>query len=180
MGNPKRGGTKVRPFLAASSSLRKLLLVSFVYTNIICIIQQGSTLEYKNNRLNIIPCIPTQQVITRIKYIVIILLVFFSCFELKAQAKLDSLSAIWNNEANTDTSRLNAIDQISMDLVAHYPDSAIYYALIMDKYAREKGFKEYIARSLYIIGNAYDSKGELSEAGNYFERANIIYGEIGN
>lgn len=107
------------------------------------------------------------------------LILLFSHFSL-AQINHDSLLSVWNDETIADTNRLHAIDQIGLDFMESKPDSAIYYAILQSEYAEQKGLKEYIAKSFYILGKAHESKGELRESIYYFQIAFDLNTEIGN
>ena len=112
--------------------------------------------------------------------IVMLFIVLLITISTQAQSDRDSLMRVWNDEALADTSRLNAIDQLGFDFIDPAPDSAIHYALMQNKFAEERGLKEYSADALDVLGRAYESKGELSDAFNYFQRSYELYEEVGN
>jgi len=98
-----------------------------------------------------------------------------------AQENIDSLYAVWNNDANEDTSRLNALDDyIYYAYLKKGNDSASYYANIQIAYAKEKGFPEYLADGYYNLAGAFSNNGELSKAINYFKKSLLIYEDQGN
>lgn len=60
-------------------------------------------------------------------------------FSFKSQINIDSLWSVWNDESQSDTSRLDAMRMISWEgyLFTH-PDSAFYFAQLMYDFAKEK------------------------------------------
>lgn len=98
----------------------------------------------------------------------------------RVQSNQDSLLRIWDNISLADTTRLNAIYQLGTQYINLAPDSTIHYALIQLDFTQEKRFMEYKADALYNLGRAYEKKGKLSDAIDYFENAYNLYEELEN
>jgi tetratricopeptide (TPR) repeat protein len=109
-----------------------------------------------------------------------IFLFFFlnTCF---AQVNVDSLRAVWNDQNQADTTRLNSIDNL---IFSHYlmtnSDSTNFYAQKMFVFATEKGLKKYQANAFHNMGNYEQGNGNEPEALKYFERSLTLRQEIGD
>ena len=98
-----------------------------------------------------------------------------------SQVNLDSLWAVWEDNTMEDTVRLDAMGNFTFyGYLKNKPDSAIHFALIQHEFAKERGYNEYSADAMDIIGRAYESMGVLSEAVNYYEKAYKLYETVGN
>ncbi len=88
------------------------------------------------------------------------------------KVKQDSLMVIWNDQAQPDTIRLNAINQIASEgFRIKNPDSAVYYAQLQYDFASTIKNKEFQVLALNAQGDAYLLKGELDIALDLFTQA---------
>lgn len=125
--------------------------------------------------------ISKQKIITQLKNIFFPIVFVFLSIGLQAQINLDSLWSVWIDETKEDTSRLKALDDFTYKgFINKQNDSAVYYAQIQFEFAHEKGLKEYSADALDNLGRAYEDKGKLSEAINYYQRSYELYLKVGN
>ncbi len=122
------------------------------------------------------------------------LVLFFVCSVIYGQKiKLDSLWAVYNNSAQSDTSRLKAIHDIARSYQNNNPDTAIIIAEREIQLAEKARQKKYQANALNTIGTAYWNEGNYSRALDYYLQALQIreetkdkkgvggcYGNIGN
>ncbi|MCK5764843.1 MAG: tetratricopeptide repeat protein [Bacteroidales bacterium] len=112
--------------------------------------------------------------------IVILLILLLNAIGAQAQSDRDSLKRVWNNISFADTSRLNALYQLGHSFIDSDQDSAIYYAIIQNEFALERGLLEYSADAQDVLGDVYDSKGELTKAVNYYEKAYELFEKVRN
>jgi len=100
---------------------------------------------------------------------------------LHAQANLDSLWNVWEDDTKADTSRLKALDDYTYHgYIQKQSDSAIYFAQIQLEFAQAKGLKAYSADAFDNLGRAYEDNGELSAAINCFQQTHDLNEELGN
>lgn len=92
-----------------------------------------------------------------------------------AQTNLDSLWNVWQDETLEDTIRLNALADVGYHLTETEPDSALYFASLLNTFALRKGLEYYIGKAHLISGYAYDAKGTLDLAFEELEHANDIF-----
>jgi tetratricopeptide (TPR) repeat protein len=98
-----------------------------------------------------------------------------------SQLAIDSLWRVFNDDAQSDSVRLGAIDKIAWDgYLYKLPDSSIYYAKIQHDFAKKTGNKHHLAMSLNTMGAAYDMLGSLRKALDYYEKALKIRREMGD
>lgn len=102
-----------------------------------------------------------------------------SSFSLHAQADLDSLWGVWNNEMVVDTSRAQALHNIAkFGYLYSQPDSAYYYAQILYDFASRKGLKKEMASALSIQGGSYYVRADFPKALEYYHQCISICEEI--
>jgi adenylate cyclase len=94
---------------------------------------------------------------------------------------LDSLWNVWQDRNKHDTTRLNALTLFINDgYLFSKPDSALYFININYNYAKEKGLKKNMVAALFLKGTYYGNRGELKEAGTYYQESIKVAEEIGN
>jgi len=95
------------------------------------------------------------------KKILLVACFFLSMLSLYAGSNKDSLWAVWNNKALSDTSRMNAFHHL---IYNHYcmsnPDSGIILSETLLKFALEKNSKRYEAIAHNLIGFANVHRGD--------------------
>lgn len=97
-----------------------------------------------------------------------------------SQSYLDSLWNTWNDKNLTDSKRLYALyDLISDGYLHSQPDSAFYYSQMYYEYAKQKGLKKEMSKSLYIQGYSLAIIGEYEEAIGYYNKGLKIMEGIG-
>lgn len=119
------------------------------------------------------------------KKLLLIVAIFGAFLTTNAQsfpkAKQDSLMVIWNDVAQHDTIRLNAVGKIAMEGYRFKnPDSAFYYAQLQYEFAQSVKNKEYIVEALNMQGDFYLLKGDPDKAFDLLSRALEISEEIGD
>jgi signal transduction histidine kinase len=88
------------------------------------------------------------------------------------KVKQDSLLVIWNDQAQPDTIRLNAINQIASEgFRIKNPDSAVYYAQLQYDFASTIKNKEFQVLALNAQGEAYLLKNDPDKALDLFAQA---------
>ena len=93
----------------------------------------------------------------------------------------DSLWGVWKDTGTADSSRFKAMYKLVWDgYMQSHPDSAIYYAQLMETAATRKGLKKEIAAALNLEGNAAYNKGDLDQAMELHTRSLAIRMEIGD
>lgn len=96
-----------------------------------------------------------------------------------AQTNLDSLWKVWNDAAQRDTNRLNALDKIIWDgFLYTNTDSALSLAKIEGTFAEEKGLKKYQAKAINAEGVAFLIQGKYDDALQSFNSAKKFYEEL--
>jgi pentatricopeptide repeat protein len=113
------------------------------------------------------------------KKIIFILLLFPALCN--AQVNLDSLFGVWNDQTQSDTNRLKAMNAISWDgYLFSQPDSAFYFAQLQLDFAKEKGQKKYMANALNTQGISSAIQGDYAIAMDYYTQSLKIHEELGN
>lgn len=93
-----------------------------------------------------------------------------------SQANLDSIWGVWENSANHDTVRLNAIyDYIVNGYIYSDPDSAAYFAQMQYDFARATSQDKYMAKSLHMMGIAAYFVGNYDKAIQKFNEAIDVF-----
>ncbi|HEY0031480.1 MAG TPA: tetratricopeptide repeat protein [Bacteroidia bacterium] len=112
----------------------------------------------------------------------IIYLLFFLCsFEGMSQVNIDSLWKVWNNTANPDTVRLEAMGIISFDgYIYSNSDSAFYCAQLQYNFAKKCGNKKYQAQALNTQGTSFYMRGDHGTAIDFYTKSLKIREEIGD
>jgi len=114
-----------------------------------------------------------------------ILVSFFSVFLLvfvtHAQINLDSLWNIWQDETQSVTARLNALDEFAWEgYLFSQPDSAFYFAQMQFEFAESKGLKTQMARALGMQGVSFALRSDVPMALDYYQRCLKMYEELGD
>src|SRR5690554_5705938 len=98
-----------------------------------------------------------------------------------AQMNIDSLWSVWNNQNQPDSSRLNAMLEISWEgYLFTQPDSAFYYAQVLYDEAKVKGNRVFMADALNIQGISFSIRNNYKRAIEYYTQGLKINEEIGN
>jgi two-component sensor histidine kinase len=98
------------------------------------------------------------------------------CF---AQNK-DSLWAVYNNKAETDTTRLKALYDLANSYLNDNPYTSIVFAQLELQLAEKTNQIKYKAKALNLIGVLHKNKGLYPSALDYFLKALTIFQEIKN
>ena len=115
------------------------------------------------------------------KKLLLIILISFSGICLSAQTNLDSLWGVWNEKAQPDTIRLQAMHKIAWNgHLFSQPDSAFYFAQMQYELAEKRGLKKQMARALNTQGISFTIRGDFPEALNYYQMTLKIFEEIGH
>ena len=86
-----------------------------------------------------------------------------------AQANLDSLWKVWNDESQADTNRLNAMHNIAWDgYLFSQPDSAFYFAQIQYDFAKSIDNKYHLAAALNLQAVSFAIRSKNEEALKYY------------
>ena len=112
-----------------------------------------------------------------------LLLIFFLllCFSPKAQTDQNSLWALWGDDRQHDTIRLQAMNDLLWKFyLFSKPDSAFLLAQLEYDFAEQKGEKIYCAQALNSQGLSFYNRGDLAKALEYALRALAINEEMGN
>jgi len=115
-----------------------------------------------------------------IKQIINILIIFFIQYiPVFCQDKLDSLE-IELNAAQSDTSKIRILLDITEHLYQFNPAKATFYADQSLLLSEEIGDKKGIADSYYNLGVINKNKGRYEYAIDFFSKSKLIYDEIGD
>ncbi len=88
-----------------------------------------------------------------------------------AQGEIDSLKAIWYNNALLDTARLNAVQYLSYKkYLFRLPDSAFRYAEDMYEFADAKGLSHYKAEALTTLFISCNIRGKTASSLGYLDQ----------
>jgi len=92
------------------------------------------------------------------------------------QVNVDSLTSVWANKKNADTTRLNAMHEIAWKgFLFRMPDSALYYAGIQFDFAKKKGLKGEMARALKTKGVSFYLRQDFEKAIIFYQRSLALY-----
>lgn len=97
-----------------------------------------------------------------------------------AQARLQPLLEIWNDETQADTTRLWAVDSIALIVYQNQPDSALFYANLQLQFAQSVNNKRWMAIGEQNIGTAYYFQGDLTNALDHYKGSLVWMEEVGN
>jgi tetratricopeptide (TPR) repeat protein len=98
-----------------------------------------------------------------------------------APGEKDSLWTVWNNEAETDSVRLKAIQRIAWHgYLFSQPDSAYYYATLQYNFAEERGQLKPLSSALNIQATALNFQGDYDNALEKYARSLEIGRELGD
>lgn len=109
--------------------------------------------------------------------IVYCLLYTSNCFGQNPKT-VDSLSTIWNDNAQSDTSRLSAVNQLFILFQRSNPDSAMALANRELIFAQKTKQKLWEAKAFNSIAGLYYYKGNNAIAIEYYQKALSIYIEL--
>ena len=112
------------------------------------------------------------------KKLFLVILITLSGFCLKAQTNLDSLLGIWNDESQTDTSRLNAIVVICSNIARNQPDSTFVLVDLVLEFKGIDDYKKYLADAYLQQGRAHHYRGDLAQSEESWEKSLAISEDI--
>lgn len=96
-----------------------------------------------------------------------------------APGEKDSLWTVWNNEAEADTLRLQALQRIAWHgYLFSQPDSAYYFASLHYGFAEERGLLKPMSSALNIQATALNFQGEWESALALYQRSLEIGEEL--
>jgi len=104
----------------------------------------------------------------------IAVLFLLTTFYISAQAQ-DSLYQAWTNEAASDSSRLDAMDNIVWKLIFSQPDSAEQLAIDMYDFAYGAGEKGWQGRALYHRAVSWQLRSDLDQAQQFCQQAGTLF-----
>ncbi|MFK7971205.1 MAG: tetratricopeptide repeat protein [Bacteroidia bacterium] len=107
------------------------------------------------------------------------LLFFLTGFFAHSQANLDSLSAIWNDASQADTSRLKAMDKFAL-AYKNQPDSALYWREKHFAMAESLGNKRWMGNAQFAIGRVFFKQKKFTKAIEYATKSLEHFEEIGD
>ena len=117
------------------------------------------------------------------KFQLLSFLIFLSCYSLYGfndnhNLNRDSLFSIWNNPSESDSSRANAISELTWAIYLYdSPDSAMKLAQIQYDFAHDNNLKQWKASALLIMGRVLDRKGLYKKAIQKYQEAVSYYKE---
>jgi class 3 adenylate cyclase/Tfp pilus assembly protein PilF len=101
------------------------------------------------------------------------------CLLIQAQVNTDSLRGVWNDQTATDTSRIQAInDMAKFGYLYSQPDSAFYFAQLMYDFASSIGLKKDMANALSIQAGSFYVRSDFNKAIDFYQRSLNIYKDI--
>ncbi len=99
---------------------------------------------------------------------------------LLAQASLDSLYLIWQDQRQADTVRLDAMHNFSRRLMNTNPDSAEILAREELAFAQKIRNIKWQGKALNLIGATYRFRSEYAKALHYFEHSIVLLEQAGD
>lgn len=99
-----------------------------------------------------------------------IIALIFLVFSQLSFSQADSLWKIWKSNKYPDSTRLNALNDVAMDILFTQPDSAFVLAQIQIKYAHKKKVIQWESNGYNIQGISYAIRGMNKEALKMFEK----------
>ena len=111
------------------------------------------------------------------------LLILPLCFWLTSTSavNLDSLWGVWNDNTQSDTNRLKAMDKIAWDgYLFTQPDSAYYFAQLQYDFAKSVNNKKWMGDALIIQGVSFTIRGDYAQGIDYYTRSLKISEELGD
>ena len=110
-----------------------------------------------------------------------IILLLFTCFCINGQTNLDSLYSIWQDESQTDSSRVMAYrDYIYEGFIYSDPDTAFILCDEMAAFGNERNYPIGQAQALLLKGIVSYAKNDDSTALNYYTQSLKIYKQAGD
>src|ERR1043165_3557718 len=101
-------------------------------------------------------------------------LIVFCLFPLlaAAQSPADSLLRTWGNEKLPDTTRLNALKELSWNFwLFKDQDSALSYARMQYEFAKSRNLERHMASALHTQGAVHYLKGDYSASLGFYEKS---------
>ena len=115
------------------------------------------------------------------KNLILIILILFSGHVLNAQSTLDSLYAIWQDEAQSDKARVDAYkDYVWQGFLYTKPDTAFILAERLIAYGEDYNYPSSVYQGKNIKGNSWRVRGDYLQAIEYFIAGLKICEEISN
>ena len=82
-------------------------------------------------------------------------ILIFICSFFNAQTNLDSLWGVWNDQSQSDTNRLKAMQSISWNFIFSDPDSSFCLANLLYNFAESKDHKSAMCVASNIMGISF-------------------------
>ncbi|MBK6997951.1 MAG: tetratricopeptide repeat protein [Lewinellaceae bacterium] len=111
-----------------------------------------------------------------------ILLLYCGCLSvvLSAQVNADSLFKIWNDPAQADTIRLQAIHALARSLMHQDPDSTCTLGEQELALAQKIKSKKWEGRALNVIGLTWRYRSDFAKALHYYEQSIVLLEQVGD
>ena len=111
-----------------------------------------------------------------LKWLILIVLLYSSGINANAQTRLDSLQAIWQDNAQVDSVRAKAYYKYIWEgFLYSNPDSALVLAEILVKYGEDQKYLKAKNYGYNIQGIVYKNKSEYSKAMEFQEKSLELY-----
>lgn len=115
----------------------------------------------------------------KVKGLLLLAFLFGMLGRAQAQANLDSLWNVWQDEGQPDTVRARALGRYAWSKYLYQqPDSAEYYGQLMYDFAEQHGSKKWMAWALRGQGVTYKIRGANAKALDYWLRSMEMSGEV--
>jgi len=106
---------------------------------------------------------------------------FSLCLHAAANINIDELWKVWNDSEQDDTNRLKAIHDIAWDgYLFSQPDSAYFYADVLEQFAKRIGNQKFIGKAINIKGSSFYIQSNYEKALYYFIKGLTLQVEIGD
>ena len=109
----------------------------------------------------------------------LIMIVLACNFGLTAQTNLDSIYTVWQDQAQTDSVRVEAFKKYIWDgFMFSKPDTAFILAEVLNDFANRQNYSRANAQRLYIQGVSLHLRGIYNEALVYYQNSSTIFKEV--
>ena len=98
-----------------------------------------------------------------------------------ANINIDTLWNVWNDSEQDDTNRLKAMHNIAWDgYLFSQPDSAYFYADVLQQFAQRIGNQKFIGKAINIKGSSFYIQSNYEKALSYFNEGLTLQMENGD
>ena len=109
----------------------------------------------------------------------LIMIVLACNLGLTAQTNLDSIYTVWQDQAQTDSVRVEAFKKYIWDgFMFSKPDTAFILAEVLNDFATRQNYSRANAQRLYIQGVSLHLRGIYNEALVYYQNSSTIFKEV--